>query len=135
MGQDRVMPIDSHWFADYIATFAACARGEVEMSALLGYYAVPLLVTSDAGAIALESADEVAALIQGELDGLRAIGYHHTEVVHSELTVLNASSALYRTSLSRRDRNGAELGSPAAAYLVADGGDGARISVLAAQQT
>lgn len=128
------MPIDAHWFAEYLGTFAACARGEAEMSTLLGYYAVPLLVTSDAGAVTLESAEEVAAVIQGELDGLRAIGYHHSEVLHSELTMLNASSALYRTSLSRRDGNGAELGSPAVAYLVADNGDGPRISVLAAQQ-
>jgi hypothetical protein len=129
------MPADARWFAEYLETFAACARGDRETAALLRYYGVPLIVTSDAGAVTLTSENEVAAVVQGELDGLRGMGYDHTEVLSSEVTVLNTTSALYRGSLSRRDRNGTELGCPTVTYLVTDGGDGPRISVLAAHGT
>ncbi len=47
------MPVDadavSSWFDEYFDTFAACARGERDMAALLGHYGVPLIVTSDEG--------------------------------------------------------------------------------------
>jgi hypothetical protein len=73
----------------------------------------------------------VAAVMQGQLDGLRAAGYHHSDVLHAETTVLNSTSALYRGTFSRRDRNGGEIGCPTVTYLVADLPAGLQISVLA----
>ena len=50
VGHDRVMPVDTDavnlWFDEYFDTFAACARGDRDMSALLGHYGVPLILTS-----------------------------------------------------------------------------------------
>ena len=39
----------SRWFGEYLDVFAACGRGESDTNALLGYYGVPLLVTTDGG--------------------------------------------------------------------------------------
>jgi hypothetical protein len=131
------MPVDAEavgrWFDEYFDIFGACARGDREMSALLGCYSVPLIVTSDAGVISLMSDDEAAAVIQGQIDGLRALGYHHTAVLHSEVIVLNSTSALYRCTLSRRTAGDAEIGCPAITYLVTDDVAGLRIALLAAQ--
>ena len=59
------MPVDysgvSQWFAEYLDAFAACGRGEKSAAALLGYYGVPLLLTTDAGFVALTSGDELVA--------------------------------------------------------------------------
>jgi hypothetical protein len=131
------MPVDadavSRWFDDYFDTFAACARGDREMSALLACYSVPLIVTSDDGVIALMTDDEAAAVMQSQVDGLRAMGYHHTAVLHSEVTVLNSTSALYRSTLSRRNSDDAEIGCPAITYLATEDVAGLRIALLAAQ--
>jgi hypothetical protein len=131
------MPVDANavgrWFDEYLDTFAACARGDREMSALLGYYGVPLIVTSDDGVITLMTDDEAAAVMQSQVDGLRAMGYHHTVVLHSEVAVLNSTSALYRSTLSRRNADDAEIGCPAITYLVTEDVAGLRIALLAAQ--
>ena len=75
------MPVDAdavrRWFDEYFDVFAACARGDREISALLKSYGVPLIVTSDEGVITLMTDDEAAAVIQSQIDGLRAMGYHH----------------------------------------------------------
>ena len=119
------------WFDEFFDTFSACNRGDREMAALLGCYDVPLILTTDDGVIALMTDDEAAALWQSQAEGLRAMGYHHTEVLHSEVTVLNSTSALYRASLSRRDHDGGEIGCPAVTYLITEGPAGLRIVVLA----
>jgi hypothetical protein len=119
------MPVDtgglSQWFDQHLAPFAAYARGDREIAALLRHYGVPVILTSDDGVIGLTSDDQIAAVIQGQLDGLRATGYHHTEVLNSTVTVLNSTSAHYRGTLSRRDGHGAELACPTVTYLVTDG--------------
>ncbi|HEV7420286.1 MAG TPA: hypothetical protein VGO30_10605 [Mycobacterium sp.] len=130
------MPVDtsglSEWFDQYLDTFAACARGDREIASLLRYYGVPMILTSDDGVVGLTSDDQIASVIQGQLNGLRATGYHHTEVLNSTVTVLNSTSALYRGTLSRRNGQGAELACPTVTYLVTDGTSGLRISLLAA---
>jgi hypothetical protein len=123
----------SRWFDEYFDTFSTCNRGDRDMAALLSLYGVPLIVTTDDGVIALMTDDEAAAVLQSQADGLRALGYPHTEVLHSEVTVMNSTSALYRASLSRRDHNGREIGCPTITYLVTDDLAGLRIAVLAAQ--
>jgi hypothetical protein len=123
----------SRWFDDYFDTYAACARGDREMAALLAYYGVPLIVTSDDGVTTLMTDDEASAMIQSQMDGLRAMAYHHTVVLHSEVIVLNATSALYRSTLSRRNSDDADIGCPTITYLVTEDVAGLRIALLAAQ--
>ena len=107
------MPVDtdglSKWFDEYLDTFAACARGDREIASLLSFYSVPFILTSDEGVVALTSDDQVAGVMQGQLDSLRATGYHHSDELHSEVTVLNSASALYRGTYSRRDHDGGEI--------------------------
>jgi hypothetical protein len=129
------MPLDaaavSRWFDEYFDTFAACARGDRDMSALLGHFGVPLILTTDDGVITIMTDDEAAAVMQSLVDGLRANGYHHTDVAHSEVSVVNSTSALQRCTLSRRNRDGKEIGRPTITYLVTDDVAGLRIVVLA----
>lgn len=101
------------------------------MSALLSHYGVPLILTTDDGVTTLMTDDEAAAVMQSLADGLRANGYHHTKVLQSEVSVLNSTSALYRGSMSRRDVEEREIGSPTITYLVTDDVAGLRIVVLA----
>jgi hypothetical protein len=129
------MPLDAaavtRWFGQYFDTYAACARGERDMSALLSLYGMPMILTTDEGVVALMTDDEAAAVMQSQLDGLRAQGYHHTDVLQAEATVLNSTSALYRASLSRRNVDGGEFDSPTITYLVTDDVAGPRIVLLA----
>ena len=67
------------------------------------------------------------------IDGLRANGYHHTDVLHSEVSVLNSVSALYRGTLSRRNADGEEFDCPTVTFLVTDDVAGLRIVLFAAQ--
>ena len=64
------------------------------MSALLGCYGFSLIVSNDDGVILLMTDDEAAAVVQSLIDGLRTMGYHHTVVLHPEVTVLNLTLAL-----------------------------------------
>jgi hypothetical protein len=121
----------TRWFDEYLDTFAACVRGEQDMARLLDHYGVPLIVTSDDGVTTLMTDDEASAVLQGMVDGLRALGYHHTEVLNSQVTLLNSTSAVYRGTMSRRDRSDAEIGCPTIGYLVTEDAAGLRIAVLA----
>ena len=121
----------ARWFADYLEAFAACGRGEQDAASLLDYYGVPLLLTSDEGFAALTSEDQVTAAAQRQIDAMRAVDYHHSEVLGSEMTVLNATSTLCRGAFSRRRADGTEIGRLTVTYLVTDGTAGRRISVLA----
>ena len=117
---------------EYLEAFAACVRGEREIDSLLAYYGVPLIITSDAGVITLTTDSDVVTVIQSQIDGLRGLRYRQTEVLQSQVTGLNATSALYRASLVRRDDTGKEIGCPTVTYVVTDGDAGPRIAVLAA---
>ena len=121
----------SGWFGEYLDAFASCGRGESETASLLAYYGVPLLLTTDDGVFALTSGDQVVAAVQRQVDGMREAGYARTEILSSEVTVLNARSALFRGTFSRRKSDGAEIGRLTATYLVTVGAGGRRISALA----
>ena len=131
------MPFDGdavgRWIEEYLSTFAACARGEGDMASLLRHFGVPMIVTSDEGVVRLMTDDEAAAVIQSQVDGLRALGFHHSQVLQSEVTVFNATSALFRATLSRRNVDGGEIDHPTITYLVIDDVAGPRIVLLAAQ--
>jgi hypothetical protein len=121
----------SHWFGEYLDAFAACGRGESDTALLLAYYAVPLLITTDGGSFALASDDQVVAAVQQQIDGMRAAGYGRSEILSSQVTALNSTSALYRGTFSRQRSDGSEINQLTATYLVTDGPAGRRISVLA----
>lgn len=61
---------------------------------------------------------------------MRAADYHHSDVLGSEITVLDATSALYRGAFSRRRADGSEIGRLTVTYLVT-GAVGRRTSALA----
>lgn len=121
----------SRWFGEYLVAFAACGRGESGAASLLAYYGVPLLLTTDDGFFALTSGDQVVAAMQQQVDGMRAAGYGHSEVLGSQVTVLNARSALYHGTFSWHKTDGGEISRPTLTYLVTDGPAGRRISALA----
>lgn len=135
-GHDQGMTIDAdaltQWFDRYLDTFAACARGDRDITALLDYYAVPLIITTDAGVVAITTHEQAAAVLQGLVGGLQGAAYHHSEVLAAEASVLNTTSGLYRATLSRRDRHGREIDCVTVSYVVTDGPHGPQISVLAA---
>lgn len=61
----------------------------------------------------------------------RCLGNSRSEVLDSEVTVFNATSALYQGTFSRQRGDGTEINRLTASYLVTDGTEGRRISVLA----
>ena len=91
-------------------------------------------MTTDDGFFALTSDDAVVALMQQQVDGMRAAAYGRSEILDSEVTVLNDTSALYRGTFSRQRSDGGEISRLTATYLVTDGAAGRRISVLAVQR-
>jgi hypothetical protein len=119
------------WFGEYLDAFAACGRGERDPASLLAYWGVPLLLTTDDGCLALTSDDQVVAAAKQQVEGMRAADYDHSQVLHFEVTVLNAASALYRGTFSRQRRDGGEISRLTATYLVTDGPVGRRIAALA----
>lgn len=125
----------TRWFGEYLDAFAACGRGEAETASLLDYGGVPLLVSTDDGFFALTTDDQVIAVMQQQVDGMRAASYSRSEVLDSAVTVLNSVSALYRGTFSRRRNDGSEINRLTGTYLVTDGAEGRRISVLAVHAT
>ena len=129
------MTVDSNdvtrWFVEYLDTFTACGRGESDTASLLAYYGVPLLLTTDGGSFALTSDEQVVAAVQPQVDAMRAAGYHRSEILESEVVVLNSTSALYRGTFSRVRSDGGEISRLTVTYLVTDGATGRRISALA----
>jgi hypothetical protein len=120
----------NRWFGKYLDAFAACGRGEQDTASLLAYYGVPLLITTDGGFFALTSDGQVVAAVQPQIDGMRAAGYHRSETLGSEVTVLNSTSALYRGTYAYHRSDGGEISRVTVTYLVTDGAAGRRISVL-----
>jgi hypothetical protein len=129
------MPLDAdavgRWFDGYLSAFAGCARGDGDMPTLLAHFGVPLIVTSDEGVVTLMTDDEAAAVLQSQVDGLRALHFDRSDVLHAEITVINGSSALYRAQFARRNVDGREIDSPTVTYLLTDDVGGPRIVVLA----
>jgi hypothetical protein len=120
----------SRWFGEYLEVFAAGGRGDNEASALLAYYGVPLLLPTDGGFSSLTREDQVVAVVQQQIDGMQAAAYDHTEVLASDLTVLNTTCALHRGTFSWQRADGEEIKRLTVTYLVTDGPGGRRISAL-----
>ena len=119
------------WFESYLRAYAACCRGDSDdFRQLLEYYGVPLLLTTDAGAVALTSGDEVIDAVGQQIRRLRGAGYDRTETLASETTVLNATTALHGATVSwlRADRS--EIARMRLTYVITHGVSGRRISAL-----
>jgi len=122
------------WFGEYLAAYAACGRGERETESLLAYYGVPLLITTDDGFFPLAGAEQVVAGVRPQIAAMRQAGFDRSEVLGTEVTVLNATSALLRGRFSWQRADRTEINRPTVSYLVTDGPAGRRISVLAVHQ-
>lgn len=121
----------TRWFGEYLDAFAACGRGEKDATSLLAYYGVPLLLATDDAFVALTTEDQVIAAAQRQIDGMLAADYDHSDVLSSQVTVVNATSALYRGAFSRQRADGTEISQLTVTYLVTDSSVGRRISALA----
>lgn len=119
------------WFGAYLEVFEACGRGaENGIGRLLDYYDVPFVLTTDDGVLTLTSEAEVTRAVQQQIDGMRAAGYHRSEVLESHVEVVNTVSAFCRAVLSRERGDGSEIGRLRVTYLITDGWAGRRISAL-----
>jgi hypothetical protein len=120
------------WFSEYLAAFAACGRGESDdVRALLRYYGVPLLLTTDDAAVALTTEGDVVNAVSLQIERLRAAGYDRSETLSADLVAINATTALQTAEFSRLSADGAEIGRLRATYLMTVGPTGLRISALA----
>ena len=120
------------WFAEYVRAFEACGRGASDdISRLMQYYGVPLLLTTEATAVALMTEEEVLAAVRDQISGMRAADYDRSETLDSETTSINATTALHTAEFSRRRADGSEIGRLRATYLMIDSERGRRISALA----
>jgi hypothetical protein len=120
------------WFEGYLEAFGAYARGDTDdPNALLSFYNVPLLLTTDDGLLVLTTEDDVTGAIRQQVEGMRAASYDRSDVLESDVTVLNRASILYRGDFSRRRRDGSEIQRLQVTYLVAQASAGPRIAALA----
>jgi uncharacterized NTF2-like protein DUF6841 len=120
------------WFDEYLRAFAACGRGERDdLHVLLRYYGVPLLLSTDEAALALDSEEAVLNAARQQVEGMRAVSYDRSETLESEIVALNATSAIHTAAFSRRRADGSEIGRLRATYLITEGQAGRRISALA----
>jgi len=119
------------WFDDYLNAFATLGRGELDdPRLLLDYYAVPLLLTTDDAVLTLTTEDAVVTAVRQQISGLRDAEYDRSETITSELSALNARTALYAAEFSRRRADGSEIERLAATYLITVGTAGRRISAV-----
>ena len=88
--------------------------------------------STDTTAVALTGDDEAVAAVGQQVQRLRAADYDRTETLESETTMLNATTALHRASLSWRRADDSEIARMRLAYVITHGIDGRRISALVA---
>jgi hypothetical protein len=126
----RAAEVES-WFGDYLETFAACCRGEAQAGRLLAFYAVPMLLTTDDGLVAMTTDDDVLTMVTQQVERLKAEGYDHSEALETEVVELNASSALLRGRFSRLRHDGSEIARLGATYVVVGTAAGLRMCTIA----
>jgi NTF2-like protein (DUF6841) len=119
------------WFESYVRAYAGCCRGDSDdFRQLLEYFGVPLLLTTDATAVALASEDDVVGAVGQQIERLRGAGYDRTETLDAETTMLNATTALHRAHFSWLRADGTEIARMRLAYVITHGDSGRRISAL-----
>jgi hypothetical protein len=119
------------WFNSYFAEFVALGRGDLDdVRRILDHYGVPLLLSTDAGSAILTDEHQVLAAARQQVDRMRSVGYHHSEELTAETTVLNRTCAIHRGRFARLRADGAEIEQVEATYLITDGASGLRISAI-----
>lgn len=119
------------WFNSYFAEFVALGRGDLDdVRRILDHYGVPLLLSTDAGSAILTDEDQVLAAARQQVDRMRSVGYHHSEELTAETTVLNRTCAIHRGRFARLRADGSEIEQVEATYLITDGAAGLRISAI-----
>lgn len=118
------------WFGEYTAVFAAAGRGEREPADVLAFYDVPLLLSTDAGAVSLPEEAAVIGMVTQQVEAMLSSGYETSEILQAQTTVVNASTALYAGAFSRRRADGTEINRVEATYLIITRAGGPRISAL-----
>jgi uncharacterized NTF2-like protein DUF6841 len=119
------------WFDAYLADFVALGRGDTDdVRLVLGYYGVPLLLSSDAGSMVLLDEAQVLEAARQQIDGMRSAGYDRSDQLGAETTVLNRSCAIHRGRFSRLRADGTEIARLEATYLITEGAAGRRISAI-----
>ena len=119
------------WFENYLRAYAACCRGDSDdVGQLLDYYGVPLLLTTDASALALTRSEDVVDVVGQQVERLRAADYDRTTTLDSETSLLNATTALHRADFSWLRADGSEIARLRVTYVITDGVGGRRISAL-----
>lgn len=118
------------WFAEYLSAFAAMGRGESQPGDVAAYYGAPFFFTSDDVVISLRTRDEVAALLQSQMDAMVAAKYHHTKTLTSDVAIVNQKTALHRAELSRRRADGTEINHMSVTYLITRESESFHISAL-----
>jgi NTF2-like protein (DUF6841) len=87
------------------------------------------LLTTDGRFFALTSDEQIIAAVQPQIHGMRPAGYARSEILGSDVIILNSTSGLYRGMFSRHRSDGVEIGRLTVTYLVPEGAR--RSSVLA----
>jgi len=118
------------WFEEYLALFAATGRGVRQPADVVGFYSVPLLLTTDDLVVWLRTRDEVAAWLRKQVDGMLAAQYDHSETLSSDTAKLNHNSAMHRATFSRQRADGREIDRLTVTYVVTHGPGGFHISAL-----
>lgn len=132
MADGLLAPADIRaWFGNYLRAYAAWCRGDThDISQLLEYYGVPLLLTTDATAVTLTGDDEVADAVGQQIERLRTAGYDRTETLDSETTMINATTALHRADFAWLRAGGSEIARLRVTYVITHADSGHRISAL-----
>ncbi len=115
------------WFGAYLSDFIALGRGDTDdIRRLLLHYAVPFLISTDAGTTALTDEAQVLAMARHQVDGMRVSGYDRTEELDAETIVLNDSCAGHRARFARLGADGSEISRLQVSYLITDRPEGRR---------
>lgn len=120
----------SAWFDDYLQRFAAAGRGERDARSVLDSYAIPLLLTNDDQFAPLTNAEQILATIESLLAVMQAEDYARTDLLSSEVSVLNRKAALLEASFVRLRRDESEIAKHTATYLLTESEGEIRISAL-----
>jgi hypothetical protein len=120
------------WYDEYLRAFTACGRGDSDdLRALLRYYGVPLLFTTDAVAHVLTTEEAVLDAAHRQIERLRTANYDRSEMLGSRTEALNATSVIHHAEFSRRRADGSEIEHLRATYLIMAGPAGRRMFALA----
>ena len=124
------------WFSVYLAVFVALGRGEIDdVRLILAHYAVPLMLSSDAGCLVLTDETQVLSAVGQQIDGMLSAGYDRSDELAAQTTVLNRSCAMRWGRFARLRTDGSEISQLEATYLITDRPEGRLISAIIVHST